>query len=76
VHGARRAGRFRARGKTQNITKLKYNNIIKGIGYKPDKRTRRNDRNDSKETDDSKLHSESDNEIAQKKQARARENKN
>jgi hypothetical protein len=75
AHGARRAGRFRARGKTQNITKLKYNDIIEGIGYKPDKQTRRNDRKDSKETDDSKLHLESDNEIEQKEQARARKDK-
>ncbi len=71
----RRAGCFRARGKTQNVTKLKYNKIIEGIGYKPDKQTRRNNRNDSKEMDDSKLHSESDNEIDQKEQARAREDK-
>jgi hypothetical protein len=75
AHGGRRAECFRARGKTQNITKLKYNIIIKGIGYKSDKQTRRNDRNNSKEMDNSELHSESDNEIEQKEQARAREDK-
>jgi hypothetical protein len=40
AHGARRVGRFRARGETHTINKLNHNNIIKRIGYKPDKQTR------------------------------------
>jgi hypothetical protein len=47
MHGAWRVGCFRARGETLTTNKLNYNDIIKGIRYKPDKRTRWNDRNNS-----------------------------